>query len=267
MSNNGISTPFISIRNRGLLYGDGVFRTLLVEQGVARHWAAHYQKLHDDCAALGIVCPDFAVLTAELAQLLAESPEGVCKIVVTRGEGQRGYAPPAHAEPTHFWDVAPIPRYPAHYQTDGIEVCFCQLRLSEQPRLAGIKHLNRLENVLAAAEIHDAVEGLMLDAQGRVVEGTRSNVFLVKNGQLLTPDLSRCGVAGLQRQRIIRLMDVKMTDIRVENLLEADEVFLVNSVIGVWSVRRLGSRHWRDFSTAQQVRRALMQEDEPCCND
>jgi 4-amino-4-deoxychorismate lyase len=262
-----VVTPTLSIRNRGLLYGDGVFRTLLAEQGVARHWVLHYQKLHDDCAALGIRCPDFAVLTAELAQLLAKSPNGVFKIVVTRGEGQRGYAPPAQAIPTHFWDVAPIPFYPAHYQTDGVDVCFCQLRLSEQPRLAGIKHLNRLENVLAAAEIHDAVEGLMLDAQGRVIEGTRSNVFMVKDGQLFTPDLSRCGVAGLQRQRIIRLMDVQITDLRVENLLAADEVFLVNSVIGVWRVRRLGARHWTQFSTTQRVRLALLQEDEPCYND
>ncbi len=267
MSNNGISTPSLSIRNRGLLYGDGVFRTLLAEQGVALHWALHYQKLHDDCAALGIVCPDFAVLTAELAQLLVKSPNGVLKIVVTRGEGQRGYTPPAHAEPTHFWDVAPIPLYPVHYQTDGVDVCFCQLRLGEQPRLAGIKHLNRLENVLAAAEIHDAVEGLMLDAQGNVIEGTRSNVFLVKNGQLLTPDLSRCGVAGLQRQRIIAKTDVRIVEVSVADLLEADEVFLVNSVISVWSVRRIGSRHWTQFSTAQRVRLALQQEDEPCCND
>lgn len=262
-----VVTPTLSIRNRGLLYGDGVFRTLLAEQGVVRHWALHYQKLQDDCAALEIRCPDFAVLTAELAQLLAKSPHGVFKIVVTRGEGQRGYAPPVQAIPTHFWDVAPIPLYPAHYQTDGVDVCFCQLRLSEQPRLAGIKHLNRLENVLAAAEIHDAVEGLMLDAQGRVIEGTRSNVFVVKNGQLFTPDLSRCGVAGLQRQRIIRLMDVQIVDVTVVDLLEADEVFLVNSVIGVWRVRRLGSRHWTQFSTAQRVRLALLQEDEPCCND
>lgn len=262
-----VVTPALSIRNRGLLYGDGVFRTLLAEQGVARHWALHYQKLHHDCAALGIVCPEFAQLTAELAQLLVAAPNGVVKIVVTRGEGVRGFAPPTPATPTHFWDTTPLPAYPAHYQTDGVDICVCQLRLGEQPRLAGIKHLNRLENVLAAAEIHDAVEGLMLDRQDRVIEGTRSNVLMVKDGQLFTPDLSRCGVAGLQRQRIMAKMDVQMTDLRVENLLEADEVFLVNSVIGVWSVRRLGARHWTQFSTAQRVRHALLQEDKACCND
>lgn len=254
---NDIPTSSLSIRNRGLLYGDGVFRTLLAEHGVARHWALHYQKLHEDCAALGIRCPDFAVLTAELAQLLAESPHGVFKIVVTRGEGQRGYAPPAQAIPTHFWDVSPIPLYPAYYQTDGVDVYFCQFRLGEQPRLAGIKHLNRLENVLAAAEIHDAVEGIMLDCQDRVIEGTRSNLFLVQQGRLITPDLSRCGVAGLQRQRIIALLDVQIREVSVAQLLEADEVFLSNSVIGVWSISSLASRHWTDFPIAQQVRRAL----------
>ncbi len=262
-----VVTPTLSIRNRGLLYGDGVFRTLLAEHGVARHWALHYQKLQHDCAALGIACPEFARLTAELTQLLTTTPFAVIKIIVTRGEGQRGYAPPAHAAPTYFWDTAPLPFYPAHYQTDGVELCVCQLRLSEQPRLAGIKHLNRLENVLAAAQIHAAAEGLLLDMQDRVIEGTRSNVFIVNNKQLMTPDLSRCGVAGLQRQRIIAKMEVQIGDINMAMLLAAEEVFLVNSVIGVWSVRRLGTRHWTQFSTAQRVRFALQQEDKACCND
>jgi 4-amino-4-deoxychorismate lyase len=251
---------FISIRDRGLLYGDGVFRTFPAYDGKVPHWSLHYQKLQQDCTALGIICPEYAQLTRELMLRLAAYSDAVFKIVVTRGIGQRGYAPAANAEPTHFWDNSPLPIYPDEYSTRGVKACFCQLRLSEQPRLAGIKHLNRLENVLAAAEIHDAAEGLMCDAQGRVIEGTRSNIFLVKNGQLITPDLSRCGVAGLQRQRIIAQMLVLIQDVSVADLMSADEVFFVNSVMGVWSVRSLGAQCWTAFPVADQVRKILKEE-------
>lgn len=261
---NGASAEVISIRDRGLLYGDGVFRTLPVRQGRVADWLLHLAKLQHDCVALGISCPDGAFLEAELQSLLPTHPDGVYKIVVTRGIGQRGYAPSADALPTHFWDVTPLPNYPSEYATHGIAACFCQLRLSEQPRLAGIKHLNRLENVLAAAELGTAVEGLLRDAQGHVIEGTRSNLFWMKNGQLCTPDLSRCGVAGVQRQRILAAFPVSVGAVDVAGLLAADEVFVVNSLIGVWSIRQLGERTWQDFSMARHVRAKLQQEEKTC---
>lgn len=258
---NGVSGDLISIRDRGLLYGDGVFRTLCVYQGVARHWVLHYQKLRQDCAALAITCPDFGLLSEELAILLKQHRDAVFKIIVTRGEGQRGYAPPMNAQPTHIWDIGPLPIYPEHYLTQGIAARICNLRLGSQPRLAGIKHLNRLENVLAAAEWQDnnIAEGLLLDTEGFVIEGTRSNVFIVRHQQLATPDLSNCGVAGLQRDRIIAHTSVEICQVTVDELLSADEVFLVNSVIGVWSVRALAGRHWESFPVASAMRHVLAQ--------
>ena len=264
MQVNGKPGNSISIRDRGLLYGDGVFRTLRVTLGKAQHWPLHYQKLQHDCAALGIICPDAALLSAELNDLIALHPDGVVKLIVTRGEGVRGYAPPAYAKPTHLWDVSPLPDYPADWATYGIKARLCQLHLSHQPRLAGIKHLNRLENVLAAAEWNDVdiAEGILLDISGNVIEGTRSNLFMVSTGTLLAPDLSLCGVAGLQRERVMEWaathnMPCRVDQFELEELLAADEVFLVNSVIGLWPVRELQERSWNQHPVAIQVQKDL----------
>ena len=261
---NGIPGNLISIRDRGLLYGDGVFRTLRATQGKAQHWPLHYQKLQHDCTALGIACPDVALLSAELNNLLAQHPDVVVKLIVTRGEGTRGYAPPTQTVPIHLWDISPIPDYPADWATHGIKTRLCQLRLSHQPRLAGIKHLNRLENVLAAAEWDDAdiAEGILLDVSGNVIEGTRSNLFMVRDGMLLTPDLSYCGVAGVQRERVMEQAAIYNVSCRagqfgLAELLAADEVFLVNSVIGLWPVRELQSRTWSHYPVTTQMREWL----------
>lgn len=265
---NGVSGNLISIRDRGLLYGDGVFRTLRASHGQALHWPLHYQKLHHDCRALSIACPELAMLSEELHGLLQHHPDGAVKLIVTRGQGRRGYAPPDRAMPTHLWDIAPLPVYPSSNAIQGIKARLCELRLSEQPRLAGIKHLNRLENVLAAAEWDDAqiAEGILLDGAGRVIEGTRSNVFCVVQGKLATPDLSRCGVAGVQRERVIAWamqqgFGVQVRDVGLDELLQADEAFVVNSMIGLWPLRELELRSWNNFPIASQILHDLAGQD------
>lgn len=259
---NGVSGDLISIRDRGLLYGDGVFRTLKASGGTALHWPLHYQKLQHDCAALGITCPDFRRLSSELASLLAGHPDAVLKIIVTRGQAMRGYAPTIDAVPTYIWDVSPLPVYPASLSTDGVTLGLCTLRLSHQPRLAGIKHLNRLENVLAAEECTEFNEGLLLDVEGLVIEGVRSNVFLISQGCLITPDLSLCGVAGVQRDRVMLCarqlgMLVEVRDVGLDELLAADEVFLTNSVFGLWPVAHMADMVWTKFAGAASLRAGL----------
>jgi 4-amino-4-deoxychorismate lyase len=266
---NGKQGNLISIRDRGLLYGDGVFRTILARQGKAQHWLLHYQKLQQDCSSLNIPCPDFALLSTELDRLLTQHPDGVVKLIVTRGQGTRGYAPPVQAIPTHIWGVSPCPDYPVDSATLGIKARMCQLLLSHQPRLAGIKHLNRLENVLAAAEwnnseSHDAdiAEGLLMDEQRNVIEGTRSNLFLVSQGKLITPDLSRCGVAGVQRDRVMAWatqhnMPLQVRDVGLDEVMHADELFLVNSIINIWPIRELEQRCWSDFPITGKIRHEL----------
>ncbi|HUX89874.1 MAG TPA: aminodeoxychorismate lyase [Gallionellaceae bacterium] len=251
---NGLPGDSINASDRGLMYGDGVFRTLLIRQGKPLLWPQHYSKLQHDCHALGIVCPSIQLLGAELEQLVESRPDAIAKIVITRGPATRGYAPSVNPQVTRILSVSAVPEYPDSYATQGISVYICKLRLGHQPRLAGIKHLNRLENVLAAAEWNDEhiAEGILLDEDEHVIEGTRSNLFLVRDGKLYTPDLSKCGVAGLQRDRVIAYarqhrMVCKVAELQMDDLLSADEIFVVNSVIGLWPVRdihRFSSKHF-----------------------
>lgn len=263
---NGLSSDLISIRDRGLLYGDGVFRTLLARNGIALQRQLHLEKIRNDCAGLGIVCPAEALLSDELDGILAVHPNGLIKLIVTRGLGARGYAPPHDMQPTHIWDISPAPEYPLEWRSNGVRMRVCDLRLSEQPRLAGIKHLNRLENVLAAAECADTeiAEGLLLNVQGSVIEGTRSNLFLLRDGCLITPRLDRCGVAGVQRDRVLSYAQehgiaMQIREVSLAEVYSADALFLVNSVIGVWPVRALNERSWSDFSFASVLAAALEQ--------
>ncbi|MEQ1527141.1 MAG: aminodeoxychorismate lyase [Gallionella sp.] len=292
---NGSPSNLISIRDRGLLYGDGVFRTLLVSNGQAQHWSLHYQKIQHDCNALGITCPDFALLSAELEILLSQSSKGLArvisdadtpsplvgegwgegaksrqinncaiKLIVTRGISTRGYAPATQTTSTHLWDIAPLPDYPAEWSIHGIKARLCQLRLSQQPRLAGIKHLNRLENVLAASEWNDAeiAEGLLMDADGNIIEGVRSNLFAVLDGTLTTSSLLGCGVAGIQRDRVISWANTNNVSLKIralnwDEVINADELFIVNSLIGIWPIRELERHHWTNFTMAYRVRQGL----------
>ena len=243
---NGVTSELVNANDRGLAYGDGVFRTMLLREGRLIQWPQHYNKLQHDCIVIGIECPSMKTLSIELDQLISAQSEGIVKIIITRGMSARGYAPPSKPHITRILKISLSPTYPGNFATSGVRMHLCHLRLGHQSRLAGIKHLNRLENVLAAAEWQDPeiAEGLLLDEAGHIVEGTRSNLFLVKNGVLFTPDLSLCGVAGLQRDRVMNWatqhrVECKIGELVLGDLLAADEVFLVNSVIGLWPVREM----------------------------
>ncbi len=261
---NGRPADLISIHDRGLLYGDGVFRTLCVKRGELKHWPRHHRKLQHDCAALGLQCPEADVLYAELQQLIHREADAVAKIIITRGTGERGYFPPPDAAPTRVVSVAPIPPFPGHYATEGIALRICRLRLGHQPALAGVKHLNRLENVLAAAEFRggEFPEGLLLDGEENVIEGIRSNLFMLKDGILMTPDLSFCGVAGVQRERVMEWASIHGVPLHIRRcglgeLLASEEIFLVNSVIGLWPVRELAGRTWSHHPVALRIQKWL----------
>jgi 4-amino-4-deoxychorismate lyase len=242
---NGNPSEALPANDRGLAYGDGVFRTLLVRAGVAQHWQRQYRKLACDCSVLSLPCPSRALLEDELA-LVAAAQDVVVKIIVTRGPGERGYRYAAGTAPTRIVMTAPIPAGIARNREEGVRVRRCRLQLAAQPALAGVKHLNRLENVLARAEWTDdtIAEGLMCDMQGRVVGATMSNVFAVLRGELVTPGLERCGVAGVTRERVLDAalqhgVTCRIRDLGWNELVDADEIFLVNSVFGVWPVRQI----------------------------
>lgn len=254
----------ISPLDRGFSYGDGVFRTFAICLGnnkSAYIWSINYQKLVADCNVLGIVCPSAALLFDEISQLLAIDELAVIKIIITRGESARGYAPPAIAVPNRVVIKSTLPNYPAQNMTEGITLRVCDISLPYQPKLAGIKHLNKLENVLAKMELQDSqiADGILLDTMGYVIECTSSNIFIRLAHTLITPDLNQCGVAGVTRQRIIELaprlnLTIKVQKITLEDLLQADEVLICNSLIGVWQVTKLQDKTWKMQNTASQLR-------------
>lgn len=247
---NGVPEERLSIRDRGLAYGDGLFETIAVRNGRPRLLARHMARLQDGCRRLAIEL-DLVLLEAELLAFAAQLGEGVAKLIVTRGEGLRGYAPPQPCQPLRILQGAAFPAYPVAHAEQGVRLFPCVTRLAEQPLLAGLKHLNRLEQVLARAEWQDAehAEGLMRDVSGRVIEGVYSNLFLLSDDVLITAELSRCGVAGVMRAEILAKAEqlgiaCEVRDIAHDELLAADEVFLCNSLYGIWPVRALQERHW-----------------------
>jgi len=267
---DGLPANAIPADDRGFTYGDGVFRTLPMRKGRAQWWPQQYAKLAADCSALGIAAPAESDLRRDLQTIAVQLPDCALRITVTRGSGGRGYALPENAQSRRVVSANPLPEYPRHWPKQGINVRFCELRLAAQPRLAGIKHLNRLENVLARDEWSDPAiaEGLLLDETGNVIEGTRCNVFMVEDGALFTPDLSRCGVAGVTRDLIIAAAGRNDLRCHIEPInrlrLEiATEIFLVNSLIGVWPVAVLEQRRWSDFKVALLVRKWLDALDPP----
>jgi 4-amino-4-deoxychorismate lyase len=236
-------------RDRGLQYGDGVFRTLRVVAGRPRWWRAQLAKLEEDCRRLRIDCPPESLWRADLAAL-GRIGDGVLKLLVTRGDGPRGYRPPQGALPRRILIYrAGLP--PAWDTANGIVARVCDLRLGRQPLLAGIKHLARLENVLASAEwaAPEIAEGLLLDDEERVISGVMSNLLIWRGARLTTPRLHRCGVAGVTRALLMRLaradgIEVCEDDMTLDEVLSADELMLCNSVMGLARVARLGERTW-----------------------
>lgn len=248
---NGRPGCELSVRDRGLAYGDGLFETIRVSQGRATLIDHHMQRLAHGATVLRIAL-ELPVLRGELQSAATELGTGLLKLIVTRGESGRGYALSEQASPTRILFFSSLPDYPAANAQQGVSLYPCATRLGHQPLLAGIKHLNRLEQVLARSEWQDAVyaEGLVCDQQGRPVEGTMSNLFLRLQGQWLTPALDQCGVRGVMRDYLMEQFAVA-GDVVIERgvsfneLLASEEVFCCNSVFGVWPVIRLGDHHWQ----------------------
>lgn len=264
---NGVPGDCLSARDRGLAYGDGVFRTLRVRGGQPLWWQDQYAKLQHDAAALDLPCPQAAVLQDEIERLAA-SRDGVAKLILTRGCGARGYAPPPHPQVSRIVAFDPLPADSAEQCVADIAVRWCSLRLGRQPRLAGIKHLNRLENVLARAEWQDPAigEGLLCDDTDAVISGVMSNLFIASGGVLQTPDLTQCGVAGVARSRILRGarkrgIEIEVTRIPAKAVMNADEVLLCNSVQGIRRVATLDDRIWAPAGWAETLKGWLYEVD------
>lgn len=245
---NGESKEHIEISDRGFQYGDGLFETIEVRDGQAVFLESHLERLYSGCQRLCIPFPGVQLLGLEAKELCRQwhSVRAVLKIIVTRGSGGRGYRQPDVIQPTRVLSLHPYPDYPENYREQGIVARFCTTRLGLNPSLAGIKHLNRLEQVMARSEWNDQTiqEGLMLDGNNHVIEGTMTNLFYIKNDRLYTAILAQSGVAGIIRSIIMTLsanqgLPVIEHTFTKDELLSADEVFVCNSIIGIWPIRQI----------------------------
>ncbi|MGM0592992.1 MAG: aminodeoxychorismate lyase [Pseudomonadota bacterium] len=254
---NGEVQQTIAATDRGLLYGDGLFETIAVRRGQPELWQAHMQRLEQGCRRLAIPAPSSDLLYREAQSLCGEVEQGVLKVLITRGSGGRGYRPPLDPAPNRLVYLHPWPEY-ADDESPAV-LRLCHTRVGANPQLAGIKHLNRLEQVLARAEWDDEgiAEGLMRDERGDLIEGTMSNLFIVRDGLLFTPELSRCGVEGVMRRLVMELAEslgvvCHQTRLPVSELERAQECFITNSILGI---RRVGRFETIDFGEAPLTER------------
>lgn len=228
--------------DRGLQFGDGVFETIRVHNGKPVASQYHAARLDGSLSRLGIQYDTPAVqLIERCAEKLSQKETGVLKIIVTRGDSARGYKITCAISANYVAFFSPLPQFSDDYYIKGISVGICQTQAAIQPQLAGLKHLNRLDNVLAAQELSvnhkEWQEGLMMNHLGHVIEGTMSNVFMLINDEWVTPKLDCSGVAGTMRQRILeKTLPAKVRDIREQELSDMKAMFICNSVIGIWPV-------------------------------
>nr|VFK15945.1 MAG: aminodeoxychorismate lyase apoprotein [Candidatus Kentron sp. LFY] len=278
---NGQPCDTISANDRGLQYGDGLFETIAVDKWIPLCLSEHLDRLARGCRRLRIPEPARASLQQEIHIVSGELQRGIVKVIITRGVGGRGYAPTpttpvpntavsspnaAASSPTRLVAGFQWPDYPIDFSREGIDTCLCDTRLGRNVALAGIKHLNRLEQVLGRIECAQkgVPEGIMLDSDGCLIEGTMSNLFLVRGNQLITPVLAESGVRGITRDRIIHVAEMVGIDVRVTRLdpsalFHADGLFFCNSVMGIWPVKRFVDRCYSVPPVIRRLRRELIE--------
>ena len=266
---NGQSADSIDLLDRGLHYGDGLFETIAVINEQPLCWAKHLQRLLSGCERLKIEFNDAEILESEIISICKNIDRAVLKITVTTGIGGRGYKRSSTVlKPTRLLAIHPWPEYPDNYSTQGIQVHLCSSRLGHNPGLAGIKHLNRLEQVLARNEWDDGntMEGLMMDIDDNVIEGTMSNLFVVyPDKKLITSDLSLCGIQGIVRQYILdNCAELAYTSVvkklSLDDVYSASEIFFCNSVAGIMPVRQLGNHKFPSQLTANEIKQFLISQ-------
>ena len=245
---NGFPQDTLELSDRGLQYGDGLFETIAIKKGHPCFINRHLDRLNEGCRRLLI--PEYCskLIYNEAISISKGLNNAVLKIIITRGSGGRGYRQPEPIHPNRILSTHPFPKYSTAFKEQGVSVRFCETRLGLNPSLARIKHLNRLEQVLARAEWSNLniQEGIMLDLNNHVIEGTMTNLFYIKNNTLFTPPLLYSGVAGIMRQIVIELAQTNGYTLVLDNftekeLLSADEAFLCNSIIGIWPINSINS--------------------------
>ena len=261
---NGGPAQQISPYDRGVHFGDGLFETIACRRGRPRFLTLHLERLRLGCERLGIDAGHDDI-AAEIRSLAGEVDSSIVKLVLTRGIAvARGYGFTGREKATRITFRYPWPPENRTGSQDGVQVRTATLRLGENPALAGLKHCNRLEQVLARREWTDPgiAEALLFSSSGKLVSGTMSNVFIVDGSGLRTPRVDLCGVAGVMRRVVLReatRIGVPVTEdvLDANDLRGADEVFLTNARIGIWPVRKLDNRALGPNPATRRLQEAL----------
>ena len=244
--------------NRAFAYGEALFETMRAHRGELPWWPRHWARLADGAQRLAMPLPQLARVEAEAHALLA-GDSAVIKLHLSRS-GQRGYAPEAGALPVWVLSKHALPA-----SAEALALIVADIRLSAQPALAGLKHGNRLEQILARsqAQAAGADEAVMCDASGRVIAASSANLFARIGGEWRTPSLEHCGVAGVMRGWLLDTIDARIAPITLDELHEASAVFLCNAVRGILPVRRLGEVAWPRIDPAIIALQAALAKAHP----
>jgi 4-amino-4-deoxychorismate lyase len=239
---NGQQSTCLAITERGLAYGDGLFTTAKIEYGVVVLLDMHIQRLTGGCKLLGLNTPCMQSLMTELTMVAKKFSLAALKVVVTAGSGGKGYSRVGlHTDATNV--IIIVSDFPSHYKEialEGIIVGDSNQQIGISPMLAGIKHLNRLEQVLLRAELDKRNEDdlLVINCQGHVVEATSSNVFYWLEGRLCTPEISVSGVNGIIRQSILATYsEISIRETHLEDLKQVTAMFICNALMGIIPVK------------------------------
>jgi len=270
---NGIETTQIAATDRGLAYGDGLFSTIKIESGIVQLWDYHLQRLQLGAKKLFFPEVDWLLLTNEvqyLANSIAQHSDAVIKVILTRGTGGRGYSVAGCHSPQRILSIHAFPEYYKHWQQNGIKVVQCKQTLASNKQLAGLKTLNRLEQVLIKHELEtlQAVEGIVCDNNGDVIEACSANVFIYLENQWLTPKLDAAGVAGVKRQQIIDLaknsdINIVETQIKSKHFFAAEAACLTNALMDIVPITQYQSFCYpqSSFSHIKKLQSLLLNGD------
>ncbi len=262
---NGAKQSKISIFNRNSQFGDGLFETCLVENKKILFWINHFARLNRGCKQLKISKVDELVWLSDVKKALSLCSYDRCvvKLILSRGESQRGYGFKDDIKPVRAVIISELQKATL---SNSFSLEYCQSGYDSNPKLAGIKHCNRLEQVLARSDLKSD-EGIMMDENRNVISVTQGNIYAIHGNTLITPKLDKCGVEGTRRAVILDLakllgIKVKVEALSVEKLGQADEVFISNSIIGIQSISQIGEISFGESPITKKIKDAFTEKKE-----
>ncbi|MCZ4058690.1 aminodeoxychorismate lyase [Pantoea sp. LMR881] len=257
---NGIEQNQLPASDRAVQFGDGCFTTAAVRQGKIVLLEQHIQRLQESCKRLWLAGVDWTLLKNEMRHVARHEQLAVLKVIITAGVGGRGYSRKGCGLPTRILSTSPWPQHYLTLQQQGVKLALSPVRLASNAQFAGIKHLNRLEQVMIRAHLDqtDADEALVLDTQGYVVECCAANLFWRKGDTVFTPEVERSGVDGIMRRYLIKEMQASGQHCQVvqrefADVLAADEVIICNALMPVLPVRQIDSVNFTERSLFNQL--------------